>query len=103
MAKPIKVYDSDRASVKEDVQKSTIDILKKSSYNVQSDTVSIRSLIDANMKVTGAVTGNIYVFSGSGAIQDVDSQDANELLNKKRGRSCCGGQSGKHLFEVVQG
>jgi len=71
----------------------------KSSYNV--DTVSIRSLVDGIVKLTGTVSGNLYVWSGTGTIQLVDIRDKDEILNKKRGRACCGGISGKHLFELA--
>ena len=66
------------------------------------DTVSIRSTIDAKVKVTGTATGNLYVFDRAGAIVSVDIRDKDEILNKKRGRACCGGISGKALFELVE-
>lgn len=70
-------------------------------YN--TDTVSIISMIDAEVKVTGTVTGNLYVFPRPGQPVDVDIRDKDEILNKKRGRSCCGGTSGKHLFALFEG
>ena len=70
-------------------------------YN--TDTVSIISMIDAEVKVTGTVTGNLYVFPRPGQPVDVDIRDKDEILNKKRGRSCCGGISGKHLFALFEG
>ena len=66
------------------------------------DTVSIRSTIDAKTKITGTVTGNLYIFNGAGAVINVDVRDKDELLNKKRGRACCGGISGKALFELEE-
>lgn len=65
------------------------------------NTVSIISLTDATVKITGTVTKKQYVFSGAGSKQDVDIQDKDEILNKKRGRACCGGQSGTSLFELA--
>lgn len=72
-------------------------------YNkyIKSDTVSIQSLVDATVKITGIVTGQQYVFHGAGDIQRVNIQDKDEILDKKRGRSCCGGVSGKSLFVLV--
>jgi len=64
--------------------------------------VSIRSTIDAKVKVTGTVTGNLYIFDRAGAVVKVDIRDKDEILNKKRGRACCGGTSGKLLFELVE-
>ena len=37
------------------------------------DTVSIRSTIDAKTKITGTVTGNLYIFNGAGAVINVCS------------------------------
>lgn len=70
-------------------------------YN--TDTVSIISMIDAEVKVTGTVTGNLYIFPRPGQPVDVDIRDKDEILNKKRGRSCCGGISGKNLFALFEG
>lgn len=80
--------------------KNNLPVVEESPKKV--DTVSIRNLIDALVKVTGTVTGNIYVFAGAGKTQLVDIRDKDELLNKKRGNSCCGGNSGKSVFELVE-
>ena len=63
--------------------------------------VSIRSLVDAQVKVTGTVTGDQYVWAKAGAVVEVDSRDKDEILNKKRGRACCGNNSNASLFELV--
>lgn len=65
------------------------------------DLVSIRSLLDAQVKVTGTVTGNQYVWAKAGAVVEVDTRDKDEILNKKRGRACCGNTSNASLFELV--
>lgn len=88
-----------------DKSKQPVEILKieesgVSSYN-SVDTVSIRSLVDAKVKLTGAVSGKVYIWERAGAVISVDVVDKDEVLNKKRGRACCGGQSGKNLFELV--
>lgn len=71
-------------------------------YNKEAkETVPIRNLMDATVIVTGTVTGQQYKFHGAGDIVEVDSLDKDEILNKKRGRACCGGHSGKSLFELV--
>lgn len=80
--------------------KLDIDTKKNFFYN-DKETVSIRSLIDAEVRLTGAVSGTLYVWSRSGAEVAVDILDKDEILNKKRGRACCGGKSGKALFELV--
>lgn len=78
-----------------------LDIEYKEELSYNDATVSIRNTIDAIFKVTGAVTGKIYVFHGAGSVQDVDVKDKDELLNKKRGRACCGGTSGKPIFVLA--
>lgn len=84
------------------VVKPAVESTGEISYNKgTSDTVSIVLMIDATVKVTGTVTGTQYVFVGAGSIQSVNIQDKDELLNKKRGNSCCGGQSGKSIFALV--
>lgn len=83
------------------VEELPIDGGKQITYNKESDTVSIRSLLDAQVKVTGTVTGIVYIWDRAGSTALVDVRDKDEILNKKRGRACCGGQSGKSLFELV--
>ena len=82
------------------VVKPAVESTGEISYNKDTQ-VSIVLMIDATVKVTGTVTGTQYVFVGAGAIQSVNIQDKDELLNKKRGNSCCGGQSGKSIFALV--
>ena len=96
MEKPSKVRVESKQSVKLDIDEE-----KNFFYNEPVATVSIRSLIDAQIKLTGAVSGKVYIWAQAGAVVDVDARDKDEILNKKRGRSCCGGQSGKNLFELV--
>lgn len=78
-----------------------LDIEEEDNTAYNSDTVSIRSLIDGKVTITGTVSGNVYVWGKVGDTQDVDIRDKDEILNKKRGRTCCGGNSGKPLFEIV--
>lgn len=100
MAEPNKVQDKTYTPpVKEVVEE-----VKKVDYTKKSDTVSlvrIVSLIDARVLITGTVTGTQYEFAKAGTVVAVDSRDANEILNKKKGRACCGGESGKSLFQLV--
>ena len=68
-------------------------------YNLE--TVEIRSLVDGKVRLTGTVTGMVYIWDKAGSTTKIDARDKDEILNKKRGRSCCGGNSGKSLFELV--
>lgn len=96
MEKSSKVRVESKQPVKLDIDEG-----KNFFYNEPIATVPIRSLIDAQIKLTGAVSGKVYIWPQAGAVVDVDARDKDEILNKKRGRSCCGGQSGKNLFELV--
>lgn len=98
MAKSDKVLYQANQPVKETLENEVV-----VSYNKvdEIDTVSIQLTIDATVRVTGTVTGQQYVFRGAGSIVQVDPRDKDELLNKKRGRSCCGGQTGKSIFVLV--
>ena len=93
MEKPSKVQFQGKSSLK-----PVIDETKEPLYNI--NTVSIRCLVDAIVKVTGTVTKNVYVFQGGNPV-DIDVRDKDEIINKKRGRSCCGGNSNRYLFELV--
>jgi hypothetical protein len=82
--------------------KETVEKEEPVSYTrKQIDTVSIVSLLDAKVQVTGTVTGTKYEFAKAGTVVAVDKLDANELLNKKKGNACCGGQSGKPIFQLA--
>lgn len=105
MAQPTKILNPSNKFVKPELENTS-----EVSYNKATiDTVSIRSLLDAKVKITGTVTGTEYIFNGAGALginaqtgeEGIDIRDKDEILNKKRGRSCCGGQSGKSVFELV--
>ena len=99
MLKSNKVPIENKLSIGE--KKLPLEDILKETYNSKIDTVFIRSLVDAVVKVTGTVTGNVYVFPKAGSKVEVDIRDKDEILNKKRGRACCGGNSGKSLFELV--
>jgi len=99
MAVSSKVSDKSKWNITKQGETLPIEDVGEVSYNL--DTVDIRSLVDATVKVTGKVTGKQYVWSRAGEVQAVDVRDKDEILNKKRGRACCGGQSGKALFELA--
>lgn len=60
--------------------------------------VRVVCLIDATVEVTGTVSETKYVFHGAGTALEVDERDVDELINKKRGRACCGGVGGTSIF-----
>lgn len=63
--------------------------------------VSVVSLTDGTKKVTGAVTGNLYVFNGAGSIVPMVLEDAQKLI-EKRNRSCCGSGIVSKIFEIIE-
>ena len=97
MAGSSKIWDKSKQPLEKELPIESGEVLAYNSVVL----VSIRSLIDAQVKVTGTVTGNQYIWARSGAEVEVDARDKDEILNKKRGRACCGGQGGKSLFELV--
>lgn len=66
-----------------------------------SGDVDIVCLLDAKVIVTGTVTGKRYEFARAGAVVSVDVRDKDELLNKKKGRACCGGESNGNVFQLA--
>ena len=75
--------------------------LRKSLLVEEPQTVKIQCMIDSKVKLTGVVTGNVYIFSGAGSVVEVALADKDEILNKKRGRSCCG-KGNDHLFTLFE-
>lgn len=88
MAKPTTVSDKGTSPI--------------ATWSIETRTERIRLLIDAKVEITGTVTNTKYLFQGAGSIVEVEREDVNEILNKKRGRSCCGGTSGRNIFELVE-
>ena len=69
--------------------------------NKKPETVKIQCMIDAKVKLIGTATGNTYIFSGAGSVVEVALADKDEILNKKRGRSCCG-KGNNSLFTLFE-
>ncbi|MBU2051386.1 MAG: hypothetical protein KKH61_20755 [Gammaproteobacteria bacterium] len=58
---------------------------------------------DVILNITGKVTGIAYRFEGAGSIVNVDTRDAEIMLKKRTGNSCCPGSSGSSsYFEIVR-
>lgn len=93
MAITNKISDKTYSDVKVEVEK-----YKEPVY---TDTVLICSLLDAKVIITGTVTKTVYEFAKAGTVVAVDVRDKDDILNKKRGSACCGGVSGKYIFQLV--
>ena len=65
--------------------------------------VKIILLQPVNMKYTGAVTGQRYVWNGAGSVTEVDKEDVEELLKKKTRPclTCSGSNVETPYFELV--
>ena len=62
--------------------------------------VTIVLLQDVLLKITGSVTGNLYIFPGAGSIVSVDERDLPRLLAKKGGAPCCADRPSTY-FQVL--
>ncbi|MDN4634770.1 hypothetical protein QCD71_25015, partial [Sphingomonas sp. PsM26] len=62
----------DMANTAKIFNNSSKPIVAKEIVSEYTNTVSIVNLMDATVKVTGTVTGNLYVFSGAGTVLEVD-------------------------------
>jgi hypothetical protein len=86
-------------------EKPTIVIPEPTKYNKGiSNTILVRSKIDAIYKTIGSVSGREYVFNGGGSVLGVNKEDVDELLSRRKGRSCagCSGNSTPNsVFELV--
>jgi hypothetical protein len=69
----------------------------------EPETVRLALRYDVILNTIGPVTGNKYQFRGAGAVLDVDKQDADIMILKKRGKSCsgCTGVSAPSYYFVV--
>lgn len=71
---------------------------------VEPSTVHLTLLRDIVLKVKGPVTGDEYVFNGAGSSVEVDNEDADILIQKRRKHcsDCPGIRRGQPLFELTQ-
>jgi hypothetical protein len=97
---PVEIEPND--SIME-IEKPAIVIPEAPKYNKGiSNTILIRSRIDAIYKTIGAVSGRAYVFNGGGSVVDVNKEDVDELLSRRKGNSCCGGTNVPNpVFELA--
>jgi len=54
---------------------------------------------DVKLTVTGAITGETYIFDRAGSMCSVDKRDAEILLKREVQKTCCGGIS-QPYFEI---
>lgn len=76
-------------------------LVEEKEIDTVSGEVDIVNLLDAKVIVTGTVTGKRYEFARAGAVISVDVRDKDELLNKTKGRACCGGNSNSNVFQLA--
>ena len=83
-------------------EKPAIVITETPKYNkVISNTILVRSTVDAIYKTTGSVSGREYVFRGSGSEVAINKEDIDELLSRRNRKGCCGSPLPTSLFEIV--
>jgi hypothetical protein len=84
------------------VEKPTIVIPEPTKYNKDiSNTMLVRSTVDAIYKTTGSVSGREYVFNGGGSIVAVNKEDVDEFLSRRNRKGCCGSPLPTSIFELV--
>lgn len=66
-------------------------------------TINIQSLIDAHSIYIGQASGKQYDWMKAGDIVPVLSEDAPELLLKRRLKKSCCGSGQNQIFQIVQG
>jgi len=64
-------------------------------------TVRLVLLQQVKLTCTGAVTGNVYFWTGAGCVVSVDERDLPHLLSKRVSGSCCSGVISPY-FEIVE-
>jgi len=93
------------ALTEEYTEKPAIDISEPIIYNkVISNTIQVRSKVDAIYKTIGALSGRAYVFNGGGSVVDVNREDVDELLSRRKGKGCAGCSGSnvpQYAFELV--
>lgn len=66
-------------------------------------TINIQSLIDAHSIYIGQVSGKQYDWMKAGDIVQVLSEDAPDLLLKRRLKKSCCGSGQNQIFQIAQG
>lgn len=83
-------------------EKPTIVIPETPKYNKDiSNTMLVRSTIDAIYKTTGSISGREYVFNGGGSIVAVNKEDVDEFLSRRNRKGCCGSPLPTSIFELA--
>ncbi len=77
------------------------EIIEEESEVQAQTSMRLRLIKDIRLNITGKVTSKLYIFSGAGSEVDVDSEDAEHLLDRVRGESCCGSADSPY-FEIVR-
>lgn len=94
------VDDRDSEWVKVEVEQLEVEPLE---VEQPRPTVQLRLLKSLTVNYVGPITGQLYIFSGSGSIVEVDAEDAPLMLMKKGNKKCCPTSVGPQpYFEIVR-
>jgi len=95
--------DSERVEVEEELLDEEEFYASIEEEEAEPETVRLALRYDVILNTIGPVTGNKYQFRGAGAVLDIDKQDADIMILKKRGKSCsgCTGVSAPSYYFVV--
>jgi hypothetical protein len=92
----IKVRFQSDSPVENSLEHDVIDTASKEEY------VSIQSAYSGIIIIKGSSSNKLYTFERAGSIVQVIKEDADEILKRDTGKSCCGGSSNSKLFEIVR-
>jgi len=95
--------DSERVEVEDELLDEEEFYASIEEEEAEPETVRLALRYDVILNTIGPVTGNKYQFRGAGAVLDIDKQDADIMILKKRGKSCsgCTGVSAPSYYFVV--
>jgi hypothetical protein len=88
------------ASLEKDIEELDAEFAEE---EAEPETVRLALRYDVILNTVGPVTGRKYQFRGAGAILNIDKEDADIMILKKRGKSCsgCTGVSAPSYYFVV--
>ena len=97
--------DSERVEVKDELldEEEFYASIEAEEEEAEPETVRLALRYDITLNTIGPVTGNKYQFRGAGAILNIDKEDADIMILKKRGKSCsgCTGVSAPSYYFVI--
>jgi len=95
---------SDDVYVSSRVDKDEEEPKPKKSYSSpkRRKTVKVQFMKDKILRTVGKATGKVYVFSGAGAIVNVDEEDAQMMTDRSLPGCCPGSVGSTPYFQIIE-